>query len=262
MHFPLFRVQVKTRAHIRGLTMVATAFSICATELVVLSIWNTFGANAFSESNIFLVGAVISLFVALPTTYFMGCIIYQLSINQADLRRLAETDELTGLSNRRSFFHRAEDQLTTSRELGKPIALLVIDADHFKQLDDTYGHATGDAALKFIAEKLEYGFRQRDLACRLGGEEFAVLVPGLNAQQAESLATRFLKAIASQPMIFDNKIIEMSVSCGVADTDTGYDMTTLFKAADEALYAAKAAGRNQTVLYGTDQFFASEPVRT
>ncbi len=153
--------------------MVATAFSICATELIVLSIWNTFGANAFSESNIFLVGAVISLFVALPTTYFMGCIIYQLSINQADLRRLAETDELTGLSNRRSFFQRAKDQLTTSRELGKPIALLVIDADHFKQ-HDTYGHATGDAVL----------------------------------------------------------------------------------------YAAKAAGRNQTILYGTDQFFANEPVRT
>ncbi|MCZ6643323.1 MAG: GGDEF domain-containing protein [Gammaproteobacteria bacterium] len=228
----------------------------------MLSIWNAFGAIPFSESNIFLVAAMISLFVALPTTYFMGHMIYQLSISQADLRRLAETDDLTGLTNRRSFFKRAKHRLDAAQAIGSPIALLVIDADYFKQLNDTYGHATGDAALKFISEKLEYGFRNRDLACRLGGEEFAVLVPGLTAQQAESLSTRFLESIASQPMVCDNKIIEMSVSCGIADTDVGYDMTRLFKAADEALYAAKAAGRNQTVLYSSEQFLSREPART
>ncbi len=259
MHLPLLRVQINTRAHIRLFTLSATAFAICATELTVMGIWNTFGPNAFSESNILLVSALISLIVALPTTYFMGHIIYQLSLSRADLRRLAETDDLTGLTNRRSFFKRANSQLKAAQSAGSPIALLVIDADHFKQLNDTYGHATGDAALKFISEKLEYSFRRRDLACRLGGEEFAVLVPGLTRHQAESVATRFLETIASQPIVYDNKIIEMSVSCGVADTEVGYDMTTLFKAADDALYAAKAAGRNRTVLYGADQLFSTEP---
>ena len=259
MHLRLLRVQIKTRAHIWLFTLSVTAFAICATELSVMGIWYTFGPNAFSESNILLVGALISLIVALPITYFMGHVIYQLSLSRADLRRLAETDELTGLTNRRSFFKRASRQLKAAQAAGSPIALLVIDADHFKQLNDTYGHATGDAALKFISEKLEHSFRRRDLACRLGGEEFAVLLPGLTRHQAESLATRTLKTIASQPMIYDNKIIEMSVSCGVADTEVGYDMTTLFKAADDALYAAKAAGRNRTVLYGADQLFSAEP---
>ncbi len=192
MHLPLLRVQIKTRAHIWLFTLSVTAFAICATELSVIGIWYIFGPNAFSESNILLVGAVISFFIAVPTTYFMGDVIYRLSLSRADLLRLSQTDELTGLTNRRSFFKRANSQLEVAKADGNPIALLVIDADYFKQLNDTYGHATGDAALKFISEKLEYGFRQRDLACRLGGEEFAVLLPGLTQQQAESLATRFL----------------------------------------------------------------------
>jgi diguanylate cyclase (GGDEF)-like protein len=174
----------------------------------------------------------------------------QLSTVHTQLRRLANTDVLTGLINRRSFFTQATEVLQTAEEDLTTLSLLVIDADYFKQHNDTYGHATGDAALQFITEKLLVCVRKADLVCRLGGEEFAILLPDMAEAQAGRLAKRLLKEISATPMVHDSRIIEMSVSCGVADTARlGYDITRLFKAADDALYAAKDAGRNCTIAY-------------
>ena len=101
----MLRVQIETRAHIWLFTLTVTVFAICATELTVMLIWNTFGPEAFSSPNLLPVAAIISFIVALPTAHFIGHIVRQLSRSQSDLRRLAETDDLTGLTNRRSFFN-------------------------------------------------------------------------------------------------------------------------------------------------------------
>ena len=227
-----------------------TLISVIASQCVLYLFFLLFGDAAFGKSNAFYIGAIVPVLVALPVSYLMSQMAVQLSSVHTQLRRLADTDELTGLTNRRSFFTQAADVLQASEEDLSTLSLLVIDADHFKQLNDTYGHATGDAALLFITEKLRDCVRKTDLVCRLGGEEFAILLPEMAEAQAGRLAQRLLQEISGTPMIHDSRIIEMSVSCGVADTSQlGHDMTRLFKAADDALYAAKDAGRNRAIAY-------------
>jgi len=243
------RVRIKTRRDMWLFVGAVTIISVAVAELSLLSLYLAYGDVAFGKANAFYTAAFVPVVVAVPICFVIARMTLQLSNAHARLQELAHTDELTGLTNRRSFFAKADEILTAAREEKETLALLVIDADYFKQLNDTYGHATGDAALQFITERLVSCVRKTDVICRLGGEEFAVLLPGMNEASASTLAERILKKIASQPMVWDHKIIEMSVSCGVADTSISYEMTALFKAADDALYAAKGSGRNRSVLY-------------
>jgi diguanylate cyclase (GGDEF)-like protein len=228
---------------------IVTIISVGVSQFSLVSLYLILGDAAFGRANAFYMAALVPVLVAIPVCYATARTALQLSVAHARLKELAHTDELTGLTNRRSFFERADEILTAASDEGESLALLVIDADYFKQLNDTYGHATGDAALQFITERLQICVRKTDLLCRLGGEEFAILLPGMDESGAAKLADRILEKVASQPMVRDSMIIEMSVSCGVADTTVSYDMTPLFKAADDALYAAKNDGRNRRVLY-------------
>ncbi len=230
-----------------------TVFSVFASEVLLASIHLLFGASAFVPVTIYVVAAIIATLVATPVTFVLGRQAHELALAQQDLLRLAETDSLTGLTNRRSFFSHATDVLAAAKLNGRPVTLMVLDADYFKQLNDTYGHAVGDAGLRFISESLQQCVRSTDVTCRLGGEEFAILLPGMNAADSTPLAKRIVDTISTRPMVHENKIIEMSVSCGYADTDIAYDMTRLFKAADDALYAAKADGRNRAVVHGSSK---------
>ena len=228
-----------------------TIISIIASELTLLLVFTFLGDAAFGKDNAFITAFFVPMLVAVPVTYFTARMALQLNRAHARLKELAHTDELTGLINRRSFFESAEVMLEQARDDTRVLSLLVLDADYFKQLNDTYGHATGDAALQFITDQLNDNVRKSDLVCRLGGEEFAILLPELSEAEAARLGTRILERIASRPMFWDDKIIEMSVSCGVADTRVGYEMTALFKAADDALYAAKASGRNCQIVHSS-----------
>ncbi|MCZ6458764.1 MAG: GGDEF domain-containing protein [Gammaproteobacteria bacterium] len=241
------RVKITSQFQLFVVCVGVTGFAVLVTEMSLVAILMFFGPAAFNVPNLFYLGAAIPAIIAAPTTYVMARTGLELSHAHTNLRRLANTDELTGLINRRSFFASANQILAEAETAGGSIALLVIDADYFKQLNDTYGHATGDAALQFIAERISSCVRKDDFTCRLGGEEFAILLPGMTEETACPLAKRILERISTQPMLFDNKIIEMSVSCGVADTTISYDMNALFKAADDALYAAKDAGRNRII---------------
>lgn len=243
------RIRIRNRRQMWLFVAAVTGVSVITTELTLLLVYMSLGDAAFGKENAFLTALVVPILVAVPICYMTARMALQLSNAHARLKELAHTDELTGLTNRRSFFESAEIMLAEACEEEVTISLLVIDADYFKQLNDTYGHATGDAALQFITEQLNVSVRKTDLVCRLGGEEFAILLPGLGEEEAEKLGARILKRIASRPMFWDDKIIEMSVSCGVADTHVGYDMTPLFKAADDALYAAKTSGRNRQVVF-------------
>jgi diguanylate cyclase (GGDEF)-like protein/PAS domain S-box-containing protein len=161
-------------------------------------------------------------------------------------RRATFADYLTGLANRRAFFEAAEQELQRSQVLPRPTALVVIDADHFKAINDNHGHPGGDAALQHLAAILASTFREVDVVARIGGEEFAVLLPSTDLARAAVVAERLRAAVAAQSAIIDGVAVRFTVSAGVAassDGSGGVDL--LLKQADQALYAAKRAGRNR-----------------
>lgn len=238
-------MRIRSKRQMWLFTATITTASVLASELCVLGVWMGLGERAFDIANIILIGAVVPLIVALPVSYVMASMGWQLSQTHSKLRHLADTDPLTGLINRRHFFEQASFQLATCREAGDCVALLVIDADHFKDLNDTYGHAIGDEALISIAQCLCANFRSTDLICRVGGEEFAVLLPGMSEDDAYPLAERVVKRVSSNPLSTVSAIIEYSISCGIADSTTSFDIEKLYKAADDAMYLAKREGRNR-----------------
>ncbi len=227
---------------------VVTLLSVSMAETSVFLLYVAKGREAFHFEAAVLFAGVVPVLISVPISLFVARMSLVISLTQIELQHLADTDPLTALPNRRSFFSAAEAVLDNGYDATEVHALLVIDADHFKELNDSYGHSAGDIALVAIADILRSSFRETDLICRVGGEEFAVLLKNTSAQQAERLAQRVVDAVAQTPISTDGAIIEYSVSCGVADTSLSYDLKTLFKAADDAMYMAKRQGRNRVAL--------------
>jgi two-component system cell cycle response regulator len=156
---------------------------------------------------------------------------------------LAVTDALTGLRNRR-YVRRHLDQMLRS---GAPVAVLMIDADHFKSLNDRYGHATGDAALRELARRLRQHLRAVDVVARYGGEEFLAVISGAGLDEAEAVAERLRLAVAEEPFEMPELglRLQITVSIGVAVAGPDATVDSLIAEADEALYRAKELGRNR-----------------
>lgn len=174
-------------------------------------------------------------------------------------RREAFGDYLTGLANRRAFFEAAEQELTRSMTVPRPTAVIAIDADHFKTINDRYGHPGGDAVLQHLAAILGETFREVDVVARIGGEEFAVLLPSTDLPRAAVVAERLRSGVASQVVHFDGQRIRYTVSLGVASLADGIGgIDLLLGRADQALYAAKRAGRNRVERWRPEM--ASGPV--
>lgn len=166
-------------------------------------------------------------------------------------RRLALHDGLTGLLNRRALDEALERAVSQANRAGQPLALLMIDLDHFKKLNDTYGHTAGDVALQAAAAEIRQQVRGGDQAARYGGEEFAIILPDTDGPAAFRMAERLRKALADRDIRFGDERIRITGSCGVSATDLGYDTPeALLHSADEALYASKETGRNRTSLAG------------
>ena len=165
---------------------------------------------------------------------------------EADLMRLATTDPLTGVANRRRFLEQVEMELDRYKRRTVPAALLMVDIDHFKRVNDMYGHATGDAVLKHFADLACRRLRHIDLFGRLGGEEFGVLLPGTDIEGAQEFAEQLRQSVADIPAQCDTSQIPLTVSIGVtvfAQSDRAPD--SILARADAALYRAKQAGRNR-----------------
>ena len=168
-------------------------------------------------------------------------------------RREAFSDHLTGLANRRALFEAAAQELERSRAAPRPSAMIVLDADHFKAINDRYGHPGGDAVLQHLAVILNDVFREVDVVARIGGEEFAVLMPSTDMAQALEMAGRLCDRVALDATSYDDQSIVCTISAGVAaavDGHVGVDL--LIKQADQALYAAKRGGRNRVVGWRAD----------
>ncbi|MEO8006516.1 MAG: sensor domain-containing diguanylate cyclase [Betaproteobacteria bacterium] len=161
-------------------------------------------------------------------------------------RKDLSCDFLTGIANRRTFFEAAELELERRKRSPREISLILFDIDHFKHVNDTYGHPAGDAVLCHLANLLTFTFRQVDVVARFGGEEFAILLPSTNLQSAAGVADRLRRAVESKPVTTDGVSISYTLSGGVAAMDDSMvGLDALIQHADRALYAAKAAGRNR-----------------
>jgi diguanylate cyclase (GGDEF)-like protein/PAS domain S-box-containing protein len=169
-------------------------------------------------------------------------------------RQAAFCDHLTSLANRRAFFEAAEIELDRAAHTPRQLALIVFDADHFKHINDRYGHPAGDRVLCDLANMLRDTFRAVDTVARLGGEEFAVLLPSTGIEQALLVADRLRSQVATRLVAADGHEIAYTVSAGVAildgkDQDKTGGIDALIKRADAALYHAKAQGRNRVAAW-------------
>jgi diguanylate cyclase (GGDEF)-like protein/PAS domain S-box-containing protein len=166
---------------------------------------------------------------------------------ERQLRTLAETDELTGLLNRRSFRQQLALQIERARHRDAPIAVMLFDVDHFKQVNDSHGHAAGDAMLRHISGLIRAHLRVDDLFARFGGDEFAIALDG--AGQAQAVADRLPTLVAAQPLAYGSVQLEAHISLGVAVMPArGHTVETAIQLADLVLYEAKRQGRNRAVL--------------
>jgi diguanylate cyclase (GGDEF)-like protein len=164
-----------------------------------------------------------------------------------ELERRATTDSLTGLANRGHFYDLAETHLARARRYGEELSLLILDIDHFKRVNDTYGHLAGDAVLRGVGEQCRQVIRASDLIGRMGGEEFAILLPSTRLASAIQLAERLRLRLRAQRWTTPQaKDLAITVSIGAASlTPVIATLDDLYARADQALYAAKTGGRDR-----------------
>jgi diguanylate cyclase (GGDEF)-like protein len=192
------------------------------------------------------------LYIALLLTVVASIAIWLLRTKRSQLRfkRLATRDSLTNISSRQHFVDETEHALRQGAKSTRSACLLLMDLDHFKQVNDTHGHVIGDLVLKRAVAACQHHLGRHDIFGRLGGEEFAILMPDCGATQARERAERLRQAIAASPLWGDTRSVVITASFGVASTDrSGYELRQLMIDADNALYKAKRDGRNR-VVYG------------
>ena len=167
------------------------------------------------------------------------------------LRQLATRDQLTGLLNRREFDRIMAEEAERSRRFGHPLALVMLDIDHFKAVNDTHGHLAGDAVLREVAKTLTSQLRTVDRVARIGGEEFALVLVQTGRSAATEVAQRVVKAVAASPVMIESGVsLRLTVSAGLAvlPEDVSW-LELLIGAADRSLYAAKRGGRNRVMTH-------------
>ncbi len=195
-------------------------------------------------------GMVLAIFL-----FFTFRLMRRLHAAHAAIAELAVTDELTGLSNRRHFFDRFDEEIDRARRYGSNLSLLMLDIDHFKNVNDTYGHPAGDMVLAEVARLLNANIRTSDIIGRYGGEEFAILIPAMPVSEAAQAAEKLRVVIEVNDIALEGPPLNVTISAGVADISSFIEDTkaspkdALIRAADRALYRAKADGRNRVVVH-------------
>ena len=164
-----------------------------------------------------------------------------------EARQLADLDALTGLHNRRYFHETLAREVARAQRYGRRLALIVLDLDDFKTINDRIGHLSGDAVLAETAERVRDVVRSADVACRVGGDEFAVILPESSAEEGDQLYRRLRGAVSSRPVAQAGRLF---LSAGIAELLSDDDPTRFFERADEALYRAKELGKGQVVEAG------------
>jgi two-component system cell cycle response regulator len=182
----------------------------------------------------------------------------QLLASQRQLREQATRDALTGLWNRAMILEVLDREVTRCTREGTPLSVIMADIDHFKQINDRYGHLVGDVVLRQTAHRLLAPLRPYDSVGRYGGEEFLIVLPGCDAPASLALAERLRRSVAAEPKLEDEDVIPVTLSLGVAAWQRELSAQELLHQADQRLYAAKRAGRNRVVGVG-DEAVARQP---
>ncbi|NRF27992.1 diguanylate cyclase [Vibrio coralliilyticus] len=194
--------------------------------------------------------AIVFLVLAILVTWGILIQAYEnRSVYEKQLYLEATTDGLTQLKNRRYFMALGENEQRMHRYQNKELCLLLIDIDHFKRINDTYGHSVGDEALKHIVHLCEQNLRKTDILGRLGGEEFAVLLPDTTMDDALDVANRIRESVRESPFCVEHSRLRLTVSIGIAKLQTQPHFEELLEQADKAMYQAKHAGRNTIRIY-------------
>jgi diguanylate cyclase (GGDEF)-like protein len=196
---------------------------------------------------IIFLSAIISIGLLMTAIYILTLrLAVDLDKAQHQLKTQALTDELTGLSNRRQVMTRLEQEFQRAVRIREPICVVSLDIDHFKKVNDTYGHMFGDIVLKKVAERMQSCLRPYDTVGRVGGEEFLIVAPASPPDEAISLAQRVIASISAEPMEDGNSSITVTASAGVAVISSDdAEADDLLRKADRSLYEAKASGRNR-----------------
>jgi diguanylate cyclase (GGDEF)-like protein len=170
----------------------------------------------------------------------------ELKVAKQRAEELAHKDELTGLNNRRAFFEHSQHAFRQAKRYNHPLSVIMIDIDHFKMINDNYGHSFGDKVLEMFSEPLQGSVRDFDIVARMGGEEFAIVLPETGLEEAENLAERLRTAIQNMTIRNEKHEIRITASFGVVTCkDDDKNIESLLTKADDALYVAKKKGRNR-----------------
>lgn len=201
------------------------------------------------SSTSFIIGTITPALVAPGVSVYFVHILHELEKARHQAYTLAVTDALTGVYNRRYFMGQAEAEFAKSLRYKTPVSIIMMDVDHFKSVNDTYGHDGGDNVLKAISHAASESVRGQDILARFGGEEFIVLLPQTGGDEALLVAERIRHEIGVQQVQHGDQTIQVTASLGVATlTKNVSSLSALLKRADEALYRCKAEGRNRCIL--------------
>ncbi|MDO4637039.1 MAG: GGDEF domain-containing protein [Lautropia sp.] len=173
----------------------------------------------------------------------------ELSLELDETNAMAVTDQLTALLNRRGLGMAYQDLMKECSDKNKPMSVALLDLDHFKKINDAQGHLAGDDALHFFAAAIQGQLRPSDRCCRYGGDEFVLLLPGVDTEVAIDILKRLQRVVVERTLIYNNGEINLSFSAGVSMADSKLSLEEILRQADDALYEAKLAGRNRICAY-------------
>jgi len=243
---------LRQRSHAAGRYIAAFAMAVGIAGHTTTTISNLLVINDLLDYDVFYRIASFTLLCVIfsAVVWNFGFTVMTIDRLRAEVAWLAERDELTDLPNRRKLNERLREADRQMRRGGGGYSLLLIDLDHFKEINDAHGHAAGDKALVHVAQTMRKLVRDDDVLARFGGDEFCLLLPGASLAAAEEVAGKLIRAVRAAPLWLAGRKLAMTLSIGVATRSEGASYETALANADTALYEIKAAGRNGVGVFG------------
>lgn len=236
-------------------TVAIVTFITAAASAVVTAIAiSLLNSSSIGFEAAILLAISVPVVVTPPIVWYLVGLILRTYENEKEMRRLASYDSLTGLLSRHAFLDNANNYTSLANREGTVFSVMIIDLDKFKSINDKYGHPAGDAVLKLFADVVNSVARRSDIVGRLGGEEFAMLLPSTSTAEAIEFSGRLHDAINKAVVKYNDNIISYTASIGLTSFDPRScdDIDDMLARADLALYQAKRAGRNQTAAFNPE----------
>jgi diguanylate cyclase (GGDEF)-like protein len=248
MHF--LPKKIVSRRQVFWLTIQIAAYALISSAIVTTFMMK-FTGKFIPDIYPFVI--VVPLVVSPPIAYWLANLLYEITCIGEEIERIAYADDLTGIANRRSFFEQAHELIARSLSELDRVFIILVDIDHFKNINDTYGHKAGDAMLILVADVLSQSMKDiSGIVGRIGGEEFALLVIHKESAQVLDLADLILSNIRNASINARSAQISATASIGLAPHVAGADLDDTFLCADRALYLAKNTGRDRVVFLPTE----------